>query len=193
MYGLYLYCRAEPQKCIMENRLSCKIHDIKKKNVSNASSFKTFFFIFQGLFLVCWQQQWLLFIGSYKRDFSPQSIVLRSMTTTIHWPFFLAQICRENMVCHIPGVPTCFEHDFSKRFLNVTKERKISWKFVYILAKQCGSPFNLTNFLTKKNSEIWDFSLHLKLVGTPCSKYIPDGWVSSGVVAHEDGCQAEVK
>ena len=49
--------------------------------------------------------------------------------------------------------------------------RKNSWKFVYILAKQCRSHSNLTNFFDKKfqNSnfaQIWDF--HLKLVGTPC-------------------------
>ena len=38
-------------------------------------------------------------------------------------------------------------------------DKKKSWKFVYILAKQCRSPFNLTDFLTKKNhnSENLDF------------------------------------
>ena len=132
MFGLYLYCRAEPQKCIMENRLSCKIHDIKKKNVSNASSFKTFFLFFKVFFLVCWQQQWLLFIGSYKRDFSSSIYCVTQHDYYYSLAFFLAQICRENMICHIPGVLTCFEHDFSKRFLNVTKEWKNSWKFVYI-------------------------------------------------------------
>ena len=40
------------------------------------------------------------------------------------------------------------------------KRRKNSWKFVYILAKQCRSHFNLTNFLTKF-SKFW-FRRNLK-------------------------------
>ena len=127
----------------------------KKEECLQCFFLQNFFFIFQGLFLVCWQQQWLLFIGSYKRDFSSSIYCVTQHDYYYSLAFFLAQICRENMVCHIPGVPTCFEHDFSKRFLNVTKERKISWKFVYILAKQCGSPFNLTIFLTKRKSDIF--------------------------------------
>lgn len=60
MYGLYLYIveRLLPQKCIMENRLSCKIQDIKKKNVS-AASFKTFYFF----------KVFSLFVGSSSSDF----------------------------------------------------------------------------------------------------------------------------
>ena len=38
----------------------------------------------------------------------------------------------------------------SKQVLEWDKRRKISWKFVYILAKQYRTPFNLTNFLDKK-------------------------------------------
>ena len=52
--------------------------------------------------------------------------------------------------------------------INLTKsqKKKKSWKFVYILAKQCKCPFNLTIFFDKKyqNSnfaQIWDF--HQKL------------------------------
>ena len=55
-------------------------------------------------------------------------------------------------------------------------KRKNSSKFVYILAKQCRSHFNLTNFFDRKNSqilisrkfEIFTKTSHLKLVGTPC-------------------------
>ena len=52
---------------------------------------------------------------------------------------------------------------------------KNSGKFVYILAKQCRSHFNLTNFLTKnfkililRRFEIFTKISLLKLVGTPC-------------------------
>ena len=45
-----------------------------------------------------------------------------------------------------PGVPTSFSQE------------KKSWKFVYILAKQCSFHFNLTNFFDKKfQNSIWDF------------------------------------
>ena len=53
----------------------------------------------------------------------------------------------------VQDVPTSFEQEFSKKSLTVTKAKK-SWRFVYILAKRCRSPFNLTNF---QNSGIWDF------------------------------------
>ena len=50
----------------------------------------------------------------------------------------------------VPSVPTSFGQEFSHRISKCPKMRKISWKCVYILAKQCRSLFNLTNFLTKK-------------------------------------------
>ena len=43
-------------------------------------------------------------------------------------------------------VPTSFRWGFSKK-ISKWQWRKNSWKFVYILAKQYRSPFNLTNFL----------------------------------------------
>ena len=51
--------------------------------------------------------------------------------------------------------------------------RKTSWKFVYILAKQCRSHFNLTNIFDKKfqNSnfaQIFTKTSHPNLVWTPC-------------------------
>ena len=39
-----------------------------------------------------------------------------------------------------------------------TKNWKNLWKFVYILAKQCRSPFNSTNFLTKKKIQHSNFA-----------------------------------
>ena len=50
------------------------------------------------------------------------------------------------------------------------KSEKNSGKFVNILAKQCKSHFNLTNFLISPISrrfEIFTKTSHLKLVGTP--------------------------
>ena len=51
--------------------------------------------------------------------------------------------------------------------LKIQKWRKNSWKVVYILAKQCRSPFNLTIFF-KQNFKI------LKLVGTPCTTVLKE-------------------
>ena len=61
----------------------------------------------------------------------------------------------------LPGVPTSFRQEFSKKIAKCYEKRKNSWKFVYILAKQCRSHFNLTNIFDKKiqNSnfaQIWD-------------------------------------
>merc|ERR1711860_177117 len=61
----------------------------------------------------------------------------------------------------------------------ILKKRKNSSKFVYILAKQCRSHFNLTNIFDRKNFkiqilrrfEIITKTSYLKLVGRPCSKY----------------------
>ena len=48
-------------------------------------------------------------------------------------------------VC-ISDVSTSFVEEFSKiKNLEMSQKSKYSWKFVYILAKQCRSPFNLTN------------------------------------------------
>jgi len=71
----------------------------------------------------------------------------------------------------IPGVPTSFRQEFSKKSLNVANCEKNSWKFVYILAKHCRSHFNLTkNFkiLISRKFEIftktcWD-TLYLSLI-----------------------------
>ena len=52
--------------------------------------------------------------------------------------------------CLVPDAPTSFRQEFSKNSLNVTKSEKNSWKFVYVLAKQCRSHFNLTNIFDKK-------------------------------------------
>ena len=87
-------------------------------------------------------------------------------------------ILRISAVClHVPGVPTSFGQDFSKKSLNVSKSEKKLWKFVYILAKQCRSHLNLTNFFDQKNFkilisprfEIFTKTFHLKLVGTHCT------------------------
>ena len=61
--------------------------------------------------------------------------------------------------------------------LKCHERRKKSRKFVYVLAKQCKSPFNLTDFSDKKKFKILImrvliFSLkssYVKLVGSPCS------------------------
>mgnify|MGYP006903847085 CR=1 FL=1 len=52
--------------------------------------------------------------------------------------------------------------------------RKNSWKFVYILPKQCRSHFNLTNFFDWKKfqnsnfAQIFTKTSHPNLVSTPC-------------------------
>ena len=53
---------------------------------------------------------------------------------------------------NLHGVSTSFGQESRKTSLNVTEGEKKSLKFVYILAKQCRSRFNLTNF-SKKNSK----------------------------------------
>ena len=56
-----------------------------------------------------------------------------------------------------------------KKSQNITKGEKSSWKFVYILASQCRSPFNsIWRIFWAKNIILWDFIFSLKLVGTPC-------------------------
>jgi len=67
-----------------------------------------------------------------------------------------------NSIIYVPGVQTSFGQGFSKKSQKCPERRKNLWKFVYILAKQYRSPFNLTNFIYKKfqNSnfaQIWDF------------------------------------
>ena len=47
------------------------------------------------------------------------------------------------------GVPASFGQEFSKKISKSYESRKKLWKFVYILAKQYRSHFNLTNFLPK--------------------------------------------
>ena len=50
----------------------------------------------------------------------------------------------------LAGIPTSFGHEFSRKIRNFTKgEETRQSLFSYILAKQCRSPFNLTNFLGK--------------------------------------------
>ena len=48
------------------------------------------------------------------------------------------------------------------------RKAKNSWKFVYILAKQCRSHFNLTNIFDKNFKILISRRFSLKLVGTPC-------------------------
>ena len=73
------------------------------------------------------------------------------------------------------GVQTSFGQEFSKKISKFKNVEKNSWKFVYILAKECRSPFNLTIFFDKNfkiliscRFEIFTKTSHLKLVGTPC-------------------------
>ena len=49
---------------------------------------------------------------------------------------------------NIQDVPTSFGKIFNKKVFQNPKAKKL-WKFVYILANQCKTPFNLTNFSTK--------------------------------------------
>ena len=51
---------------------------------------------------------------------------------------------------YIPAVQTSFGHEFSIKISKSQKWRKNSSKFVYILAKQCRSHFNLANIFEKK-------------------------------------------
>ena len=60
---------------------------------------------------------------------------------------------------NLPGVPTSFEQEFSK------ETSKNSSNFVYILAKECRSPFSLTNFLAiliSPDCEIYNESFPFK-------------------------------
>ena len=50
---------------------------------------------------------------------------------------------------YIPAVQTSFGHEFIIKTSRSQKWRKNSSKFVYILAKQCRSHYNLTNFFGK--------------------------------------------
>ena len=50
--------------------------------------------------------------------------------------------------------PTSYRQELKKK--KTQKRRKISWKFVYILAKQYRSPFDLTNFFETKNPKIFE-------------------------------------
>ena len=71
----------------------------------------------------------------------------------------------------IPRVPTSFGWDFIKKLKISRRRKKIKIRqFVYILAKQCGSNFNLTNFLTKNSALI--FSLFPKK-NFSCKTYWP--------------------
>ena len=63
---------------------------------------------------------------------------------------------------HSTGCSNKFWTWIYQKIVKCYEKRKNSWKFVYILAKQCRSHFNLTNIFDKKfqNSnfaQIWDF------------------------------------
>ena len=68
------------------------------------------------------------------------------------------------------------DRNLEKKISKFQEKRKNSSKFVYVVAKQCRSHFNLTNFLTNNLkiliSHIFDIvtkTFQLKLVGTPCT------------------------
>ena len=77
---------------------------------------------------------------------------------------------------YLPGVPTSFGQEVSKKTAKCYEQRNNSSKCVYILAKLCRSHFNLTTFFDRKNFnivisrkfEILTKTSLLKLVGTPC-------------------------
>ena len=78
---------------------------------------------------------------------------------------------RMDLQVRLQGVPTSFRQGFSKKIAKCYEKRKNSWKFVYILARQCRAHFDLTNFLTKnfkilisRKFESFTKTSHLKLV-----------------------------
>ena len=58
-----------------------------------------------------------------------------------------------NFAKNVPGVQTRFGEESRKTIWKFQEKRKNFGKFVYILAKQCGSQFNLTNIFDKKISK----------------------------------------
>ena len=98
----------------------------------------------------------------------------------------------------VQGVPTSSGWGFSKKFEKISKDKKKSWKFVYILAKQCRCPFNLTKKLTKYFKVLisrilgfmrfmYGYTLHTKLVGTPWM-YV----MSTGLLLRSQLCRIKI-